>query len=87
MIARRKTIILDANLAILFVTGVTNRGYIEKHKRLRDVYDETDFDIIASIISESDGVLFTPNVLSETSNLLRYIADPIKTEISVILRA
>ncbi|MDQ0467984.1 hypothetical protein [Labrys wisconsinensis] len=34
------------------------------------------------MIENSSGVIFTPNVLSETSNLLRQIDDPIRTEIS-----
>jgi hypothetical protein len=79
-------LILDANLSILFVVGITKRDYIAKHKRLRP-YDEVDFDNISNLIANSDGVIFTPNVLSETSNLIRYIGDPIKSEVSMRLGA
>ncbi len=73
-------VILDANVSLLVVVGLTNPDYISKHKRLQG-FDKADFDTISEIIAASRGVLFTPNVLSETSNLLRYIADPIKSEL------
>lgn len=75
-----KYIALDTNLALLLVVGITNTSYIARHKRLA-AYDVTDFKIVAEIIASSRGVLFTPNVLSETSNMIGYVNDPIRSEI------
>ena len=77
-------IILDANLSILFAVGTTKRDYIAKHKRLAG-YDARDFDILSEIIAGFDGMLFTPNVLTETSNLIRYVNEPIRSEIAAVL--
>src|ERR1700679_2257329 len=79
-------LILDTNLSILFVVGLTRRDYISKHKRL-EAYDGTDFDIISGLIARSDGVIFTPNVLSETSNLVRYVREPVRSEVAITLGA
>ncbi len=64
-----RKLLLDANLTILFAVGATRRDYIGLHKRLRS-YDATDFDILQDLIAASAGVVFSPNVLSETSNLV-----------------
>ena len=76
-----KKILLDSNLTVLLAVGLTDKSYISKHKRL-SAYDENDFDIVIALLSESKGIVFSPNVLSEVSNFLRQTKDPIKTEIS-----
>lgn len=78
-------IALDTNLAILLAVGATDTGYISKHKRLRP-FDETDFAILDELIGLSAGVVWCPNVLSETSNLVRYVNDPIRSEVAVTLK-
>lgn len=77
-------IVLDANLLLLLAVGLTKRTYISLHKRLQ-AYDETDFDILSGLIGRASGLALTPNVLTETSNLARYIKDPIRSEISAVL--
>ncbi|WP_172125428.1 hypothetical protein [Devosia sp. 919] len=78
-----RKVVIDTNLALLFAVGLTNRKYIEKHKRLA-TFDEKDFEVILELIDASAGLLLCPNVLSETSNLIRYIADPIRSEITTM---
>jgi hypothetical protein len=78
-------IILDTNPLLLFVVGRTNLRYISVHKRLRNAFDETDFKNLVDLLEESSVIVLTPNVLTETSNLARYIDDPAKTEISKLL--
>ena len=80
-----KAILLDTNLLVLFITGLTNPNYISKHKRLR-VYDIRDFEIIRDIVGSYERIIFCPNVLSETSNLLAYINDPIRSELMSTLK-
>jgi len=77
-------IVLDANLLLLLVVGMTNRKYISMHKRLQS-FDETDFDILSGLIKRCSSVALTPNVLTETSNMVRYIREPIRSEISALL--
>ena len=77
-------ILLDANLSILLAVGLTKREYIAEHKRLTK-YDATDLDILSRLIDQSSGVIFTPNTLTETSNLARYIPEPARTEIAATL--
>lgn len=55
-----------------------------KHKRLAQ-FDAKDFEILKGLIARSAGVIFTPNVLTETSNLLRFVNDPIRSQTSVVL--
>ena len=80
------TIILDANLLLLLVVGSADRSFIAKHKRLRSYTDE-DFDLLLLLLSRVNGIIVTPNTLTETSNLAGYISDPARTVIYQMFRA
>jgi hypothetical protein len=75
-----REVVIDANLTVLLFVGATDRSYIRKHKRL-DTYDETDFDILCAEIDKFAKIVFTPNMLTEASNIMRQIADPIRSRI------
>ena len=77
-------LLIDATLAILLVVGSTNRSYIGQHKRLQN-FDVTDFGILSKLIEQHDGLLFTPNVWSETSNLVRQTAEPRRSELTATI--
>jgi hypothetical protein len=81
----RKTIVLDANLLVLLVVGLTETKYISTHRRLKG-YGVVDFKLLAAMISESAGLAVTPNALSRASNLLRQINEPAKTQIAIAFR-
>jgi hypothetical protein len=78
-------VFLDSNLLILLVTGTASRDYIGKHKRLR-AYDEADYDQLLEFIASYSPIVVTPNTLTETSNLLNQIAEPIRTHISLVFK-
>lgn len=82
---KRHSLVLDANLLILYIVGCTSRAYISKHKKLA-AYSEIDFDLLCSIIMEAQTVIVTPNTLTEASNMIRYIGDPARTEICHFFR-
>jgi hypothetical protein len=82
----KTTVILDSNLLLLFVVGTTLRSYIATHKRLR-AYSEPDFDLLLQIIERANNVVVTPNTLTETSNLLGYMAEPARTKLFETFRA
>lgn len=77
-------VVVDANLALLLVIGGTGQNSIRSHKRLQ-AYDVVDFNILINVIAGFSGVLFSPNVLSETSNLVRYVADPLRSRLARFL--
>lgn len=70
-------LILDSNLLVLFIVGVTDRALIGRHKRLK-AFSVEDFDLLSAVIARAPSVLVTPNGLTETSNLLRQIDEPAK---------
>ena len=67
-----QVLILDANLLLLFLVGSLDRQLIGKHKRTRN-YAPEDFDLLRKIVATKRGVLTTPNVLTEVSNLASQI--------------
>ena len=80
------TIILDANLLLLFVVGSTSRDYIQKHKRLQS-YTDDDFILLRNMLSTASSIIVTPNTLTETSNLAGYIGDHARIKIYEVFRA
>ena len=80
-----RQLLVDTNLTLLLVVGLTDREYIAKHKRLA-AYRVADFEALEAILRASSGMVFCPNVWTETSNLARYIAEPMRTEIAVTLQ-
>jgi hypothetical protein len=76
-----KFVALDSNLALLFVVGATDRSFIGKHKRL-SAYEPVDYDLIFELLDASAGIILCPNVVSETSNLIRYAAEPTRARIA-----
>lgn len=78
-------ILLDTNLLILFIVGTASRKYISMHKKLTEFTVE-DYDTLVKLISCAPEVLFTPNTLTETSNLLGYIKEPARSEIYKVLQ-
>ncbi len=78
----KSALLLDTNLLLLLVVGLTDKAFIIKHSRL-SAFDATDWHLLVDLISVSDGVLLMPQVLAETSNLLPgKLQDPIKSELA-----
>jgi hypothetical protein len=82
---------LDSNLLLLLVVGLTSREYIAKHKRLK-AFSVSDFLLLQRLLgahatlAHMPNIVITPNTLTEASNLLDHISDPIKTELFVTLK-
>lgn len=76
----RTPLIIDANLLVLLVVGLASPAYIIKHKRLQ-AYLIADFDLLLEIIRAAPAIIFTPNTLTEASNLAGYVAEPARTQI------
>lgn len=68
-------IYVDANLLVLLVVGLTGKGLIAKHRRLRE-YTVDDYDLLYRFLKRSRQVFVTPNTVTEASNLLAYHREP-----------
>jgi len=79
------TVLLDSNLLVLFIAGMSSREYIGRHRRLRD-YSEEDFDLLVEFIRPMSALVVTPNILTEASNLLSGIAEPARSHIADTFR-
>jgi hypothetical protein len=79
-----RIIALDANVIMLLVVGLTDKRWIEAHKRIS--YTVKDFETLVAIISKYDEIVVIPNALSEAANLLEYINEPARSQIFVRFR-
>jgi hypothetical protein len=77
----RKAIVLDANLIVLLIVGLSNKKYLGKHKAITNTFLKGDFEVLEDAIQGSNGLIVTPHTLAEASNFLRQIANPIKSEV------
>ena len=68
-------LLLDTNLLVLLVVGLTDRGLILKHKRTR-TFEPADYDLLLEILASFDTVVVTPHILAEASNLLAQTGEP-----------
>ncbi len=82
----KKAVVIDTCLLVLLVVGLTNRKYIEKHKNLYPVYNSKHFDLLLAIVRSAPKIICTAHILTETSNLLRQVSDPIRSEIMAVFR-
>lgn len=69
-----KQIVIDSNLLVLLVVGLTDRNLIGKHKRTKS-FDKEDFKLLTDALANFDQIIVTPHILTEASNLLSQIAE------------
>lgn len=75
----RLSLVLDANLLLLFTVGSTNKKLIKRHKKLK-AYSVADYDLLVDLISATRETVVTPNTLTEVSNLLKQgMEEPART--------
>ncbi len=79
-------VLLDANLLVLLLVGMTSPGLIGRHKRLR-AFSSEDYDLLRRCLTDAERVLVTPNVATEALNLARLIDEPARTRIGTTFRA
>jgi hypothetical protein len=81
-----KSVVIDANLLVLLIVGMTNPEYIKRHRRLNPSYKAQHFDLIRRILIKALKVVCTTHILTEASNLLRQVGDPMRSEIMATYR-
>jgi len=74
---RSDKLLLDTNLLILLVIGLTEPAQIERFKRTR-AYTRADYELLRGFVNGYRALVTTPNVLTETSNLAGQLAEPLR---------
>lgn len=78
-------LLIDANLLVLLVIGSEDHNLIAKHRRSQS-FSVEDYELLVTMVRRSGRVLVTPNVLTETSNLLGQHGDPERSRLFRKLR-
>ena len=85
-----RSIMLDTNRAVLLIVGLADRTFIGMHKRLA-AFDEVDFNLLNVIVDDHSELVFSPNVLTESNNIVRQAPvgarDPIQRMFGRLVRA
>lgn len=75
--ARNQTVFVDTNLLVVLLVGAVDIEQVERFKRTRS-YSRDDYALLVNFVGEFQRMLATPNVLTETSNLLGQLAEPLR---------
>ena len=78
------SLLIDANLLVLWAVGAVSPAHISRHKRL-NAYVESDYRVLSDFMAGYDRIAVTPNAMSEASNLVRQIGEPLRGEVTMIL--
>lgn len=81
---RRDKLLLDTNLLVLLVIGLTDPTQIERFKRTR-AYTRADYELLRDFVNGYRALVTTPNVLTETSNLAGQLAEPLRGRALAVL--
>jgi hypothetical protein len=82
---RRRGLVLDANLLLLFVVGLRSAKRVERNSRLRGDYTPNDAELLFRFCELFDRIVTTPHILTETCDLLRDRDDRI--QLGLMIRA
>jgi len=74
---KEKGLLIDTNLLLLFFVGLHDQQSIQRFKRTLQ-FTPDDFNCLAAIIQLFKQVVTTPSVLTEVSNLLGQLGEPIR---------
>jgi rRNA-processing protein FCF1 len=83
---RRETIFIDTNLLLVLLVGGLDPRQVERFKRT-SAYTKQDYALLAEFVGEFRQMMTTPNVLTEVSNLLGQLAEPMRRRALVGLGA
>jgi hypothetical protein len=80
-------LLLDTSVLVLLVVGRTDPRWISWHKATKSrLYRVQDFARLEEILKSSDGVLITPHIATETSNLLEWGESAVRREVFKTLK-
>lgn len=64
----KRGVLIDTNLLILLLIGEFDKSLVNTYKRL-SAYQVVDFELLKKIIDEFSEIIYTPNILTEVTNL------------------
>lgn len=80
-----RSVVLDTNLLLLLIVGSLDRQLIAKHKRTRK-FTPDHYDTLRDFLSSYPAISVTPNVITETSNLLRQTNEETARRLLAVLK-
>ena len=75
---RRKGLLVDTNLLLLYFVGACKRDHISRFKRTKQFATE-DWSTLLGIFRLFKPIVTTPNILTEVSNLAGQLEEPLRT--------
>lgn len=81
--SKPELLLIDTNLLLLLLVGTVDVEQVERFKRTR-AYSRGDYALLADFVGERT-LAATPNVLTEVSNLLGQLAEPLRTRAMLAL--
>ena len=79
--------VIDTNLLALLVIGSASKDYISSHKRINSDFTTEHFDNLVYVLGAFDEIILLPQVVAETSNLIRQIKQPAKFHVQQALKS
>lgn len=77
---RRRGLLLDSNLLLLYVGGQTDRNLVASFKRTRSFAD-ADFRLLVLLTTLFDSLVTTPHVLTEVNGLTNALAGSYRVDV------
>lgn len=84
--ARKALLLIDTNLLVMLAVGAVDLGQMLKFKRTMK-YTVEDFYLVSEYAERFTGVLVTPSLLAEVSNLVGQLHDPVRASVRAGLAA
>jgi predicted nucleic acid-binding protein len=67
-----RDVIIDTNIFILLLSGLIDENKIKNYTR-NSIYAKEDYYLLLDIVSKYDRIITSPNILTETDNILNRI--------------
>lgn len=74
---RHGAVFIDTNLLLVLIVGALDPNQIERFKRT-NAYTREDYLLLTAFVGNFSKMLTTPNVLTEVSNLLGQLSEPLR---------
>ncbi|HEY9705233.1 MAG TPA: PIN domain-containing protein [Allocoleopsis sp.] len=72
---KNKGLLIDTNILLLLIIGITNRDRISKFNRTEN-FTSDDYDLLLDIINKFSHIITTPNILTEINSLINGVGEP-----------
>ena len=81
---RKRKLLVDTNILLLYIVGSLSLDRIARHKRT-DTFTVEDYWLLEGLLRKFSGIVVTPNILTEVSNLLGYTDKKTRESLLILL--